>query len=99
MHYDIMSKRQYHQDTISKQVLEIRYRGELRDCPDVLLPLMRHVRQGRVTLLSASRDLSASHLPILRDAILNRLEEEDAADRELASPLCYQRQLEEDDRL
>ncbi|MDR5867035.1 DUF488 domain-containing protein [Halomonas koreensis] len=81
-------RRQYHQGEISAAVFAARYRGELRDAPDRLLPLMRQARQGRLTLLSAARDLEASHLPILREALLAALEAEDAADREPASPPC-----------
>ncbi|ATJ83131.1 DUF488 domain-containing protein [Halomonas beimenensis] len=82
-------RRQYHQGEISQAVFAARYRGELRDDPDCLLPLMRRARDGRLTLLSAARDLEASHLPILREALLQALAEEDAEDREPSSPPCY----------
>ncbi|MBB3229586.1 DUF488 domain-containing protein [Halomonas stenophila] len=82
-------RRQYHQGEISASVFAARYRGELRDDPDCLLPLMRHARQERLTLLSAARDLEASHLPMLREALLKALEDEDAEDREPASPPCF----------
>lgn len=88
-------RRQYHQAEISADVFAARYRGELRDAPESLLPLMRHARQGRLTLLSAARDLEGSHLPLLRDAILQALSEEDAADREPASPPCYAAQFKD----
>ncbi|UYG06225.1 DUF488 domain-containing protein [Halomonas sp. M4R1S46] len=81
-------RRQYHQGEISASVFAARYRGELRDDLDCLLPLMRHARQGRLTLLSALRNLDASHLPILKEAILRALENEDAGDLEPASPPC-----------
>ncbi|MBB3182942.1 uncharacterized protein YeaO (DUF488 family) [Halomonas fontilapidosi] len=42
---------------ISAEVFFTRYRGELREAPENLIPLMRHARQGRLTLLSAARDL------------------------------------------
>ncbi|XKE43992.1 DUF488 family protein [Halomonas organivorans] len=67
-------RRQYHQGEISHAVFAARYRGELRDDPDCLLPLMRRARDGRLTLLSAARDLEASHLPILKEAILEALD-------------------------
>lgn len=66
-------RRQYHQGQISATVFAVRYRGELRDDPDCLLPLVDRARQGRLTLLSAVRDLDASYLPILRDALLKAL--------------------------
>ncbi|MFG6158256.1 DUF488 domain-containing protein [Halomonas sp. 1390] len=70
-------RRQYHQEAISEEVFAARYRGELRDAPESLLPLMRHARQGRLTLLSAARDLASSHLPILREALLQALHDQD----------------------
>ncbi|GHE19721.1 DUF488 domain-containing protein [Halomonas urumqiensis] len=82
-------RRQYHQGDINQTVFAARYRGELRDAPQALIPLMRHARKGRLTLLSASRDLTASHLPLLRDAVLQALNEEDASDSEPASSPCY----------
>ncbi|MBB3331939.1 uncharacterized protein YeaO (DUF488 family) [Halomonas campaniensis] len=88
-------RRQYHRGEISAGVFAARYRGELRDDPDSLVPLMRHARRGRLTLLSAARDLEASHLPILRDALLKALHDEDGADREPASPPCYAHRLDE----
>lgn len=82
-------KRQYHNDEISASVFATRYRGELRDTPECLTPLLRYTRQGRLTLLSAARDLSASHLPLLKEALITVLEEEDRADCEPSSPPCY----------
>lgn len=82
-------RRQYYNSEISASVFESRYRGELRDDPEVLLPLMRYARQGRLTLLSAARELSTSHLPLLQEALIIALQEEDSADREPSSPPCY----------
>ncbi|MCG6656320.1 DUF488 family protein [Halomonas campisalis] len=88
-------RRQYHQGEISGAVFAARYRGELRDAPDSLLPLMRHARRGRLTLLSAARNLDDSHLPILHDMLIKALREEDAADLEPASPPCFGHQLDD----
>lgn len=83
-------RRAWHQQEISRAVFVRRYRWELDDAPQVLVPLLRHARRGRLTLLSAARDLEASHLPVLRDALLEALAAEDAADRDgPASPPCY----------
>ncbi|MFM9269161.1 DUF488 domain-containing protein [Halomonas elongata] len=82
-------RRQYHEGEISNAVFAARYRGELRSAPENLLPLMRHARTGRLTLLSAARDLEASHLPVLKEAVLAALREEDAADSEPASSPCF----------
>ncbi|NIC04390.1 DUF488 domain-containing protein [Billgrantia bachuensis] len=81
--------RQLRRGEISSAVFAVRYRGELRDAPDNLLPLMRHARRDRLTLLSAMRDLEASHLPLLRQAILGALQQEDAEDASPSSPPCY----------
>ncbi|MCK2183418.1 DUF488 domain-containing protein [Halomonas getboli] len=85
-------RRQFHEGEINPTVFAVRYRGELRDHPEVLTPLMRHARTGRLTLLSAVRDLDDSYLPILREALLRAIEAEDALDREPSSPPCYGRQ-------
>ncbi|WP_280548545.1 DUF488 family protein [Halomonas sp. 11-S5] len=88
-------RRQYHLGEISPDVFSARYRGELREAPENLIPLMRHARQGRLTLLSAARDLEGSHLLLLRNAILQALSEEDAADHEPSSPPCYAPQFKD----
>ncbi|MBE0487439.1 MAG: DUF488 family protein [Halomonas sp.] len=82
-------RRQYHQREISHFVFAFRYRGELRDHPEHLVPLMRHARVRRLTLLTAARNIEASHLPVLHEALLKALRDEDAADLEPASPPCY----------
>ena len=89
-------RRQYHQAEISAAVFAARYRGELRDAPDSLLPLMRYARRGRLTLLSAARELNGSHLPLLREALLTALQDEDADDRPPASSPCYAHQIQRD---
>jgi uncharacterized protein YeaO (DUF488 family) len=82
-------RRQYHQQAITRSIFATRYRGELHDHPDCLIPLMRHARQGPLTLLTAARDVAASHLPILQEALLTALQQEDADDHESSSPPCY----------
>ncbi|SDJ38736.1 DUF488 domain-containing protein [Billgrantia gudaonensis] len=89
-------RRQYHQGTISPAVFAARYRGELRDDPGYLVPLMRHARRGRLTLLTATRNIEDSHLPILREALLTALHQEDAADAEPASSPCYGHEFRSD---
>lgn len=81
-------RRQLHQQEISSAVFTVRYRGELRDHPEALLPLMRHARRGRLTLLSAERNLDDSYLPTLQQALLEALQAEDTADCEPSSPPC-----------
>lgn len=83
-------RRQKHQGEISDAVFARRYRWEIEGSPDCLLPLMRWAREGRLTLLSAARDLDDSHLPILRDILVDALEREDGSSRDSpSSPPCY----------
>lgn len=90
-------RRDWHQGNISRPVFVRRYRWEMSDAKDCLIPLMRLARQGRLTLLSATRDLEESHLPILREAILEALAEEDrqADGRDVSSPPCYAERFED----
>ncbi|MDY7115253.1 DUF488 family protein [Halomonas sp. SSL-5] len=88
--------RQYRQGEISEGVFAVRYRGELRDHPELLVPLMRQVRQrGALTLLTAEREIEASPLPLLKERLLFALHEEDAADIEPASPPCFAHELDD----
>lgn len=84
-------RRDWHQDRISHAVFTRRYRWEIADAEGCLLPLMRLARHGRLTLLSAARDLEKSHLPILREALLEALAKEDreADGTAPSSPPCY----------
>lgn len=83
-------RRQKHQKEINDAVFAHRYRWEVQDSPDCLLPLMRWAREGRLTLLSAARDLDDSHLPILREMLTEALEREDRNTWDTpSSPPCY----------
>lgn len=92
-------RRQYHLGEISEAVFAARYRGELRDAPDNLIRLMRYARRGRLTMLTATRNIQSSHLPILRESVLQALHDEDVADLEPASPPCFAHQLHDQDHL
>ncbi|PRY65757.1 uncharacterized protein YeaO (DUF488 family) [Vreelandella songnenensis] len=82
-------RRDYHQGKISEASFQTRYRLELKESADALIPLMRYARQGKLTLLTATRSLPDSHLPLLREALIHALDEEDQSDQELASSPCY----------
>lgn len=86
-------RRAWHQNDIDEQRFTDSYRKELQTHPDVLTPLMRHAREGRLSLLTATRNPDHSHLPELRDALLDQLarEDEQADDREPSSPTCFDR--------
>lgn len=81
----------YHHGEIEYDAFAVTYRRQLDTSPDVLVPLMRHVRQGPVLLLTASRDPAQSHLPTLRQAVLDALVAEDRSceDATRSSPVCY----------
>ncbi|MDO6748039.1 DUF488 domain-containing protein [Gilvimarinus sp. 1_MG-2023] len=80
----------WHRGELTEAAFGHAYRHQLDQAPDCLLPLMRAARQGRLTLLTASKKPDQSHLPILRRALLDALRTEDAADRdESTSPTCY----------
>lgn len=84
-------RRAWHDGEIDREQFASIYRSELQESSDCLLPLMRYARQGRLTLLTAARDVENSHLPILRNALLSALWEEDMdADGGVpSSPVCY----------
>lgn len=84
-------RRQWHQQKISSDEFFRRYRQQLANSGDTLLPLMRHARKGRLTLLSAVRNPEDSYLALLIEALHHALEVEDrqADGCEPASPVCY----------
>lgn len=86
-------RRQYHRQQISEASFHACYRIELDERPDTLWPLMKYAREGELILLTASRNIDHSHLPVLRKILLAALAEEDAADREPSSPPCWAHEL------
>lgn len=90
-------RRSWHKGDIDEFGFIQAYLEELDANQDKLIPLMRYSRQGRLTLLTASREPRHSHLPALRRALLNALEKEDrgADDRELSSPTCYMQSMKQ----
>ncbi|MBZ5486856.1 DUF488 family protein [Halomonas aquamarina] len=89
-------RRDYQQSKISEASFQTRYRLELKESADALVPLMRYARQGKLTLLTATRSLADSHLPLLREALLCALDEEDRHDLEPASAPCYRHYFPDD---
>lgn len=85
-------RRAWHGGKIDAEHFAKKYRKELQSAPESLVPLMRYARQGPLTLLTATREIENSQLPILRSAILSALWEEDMeADGEPSSPVCYEK--------
>jgi uncharacterized protein YeaO (DUF488 family) len=85
--------RQYDQGRLSHTSLLTRYRLDLRDSGEALLPLMVYARKGTLTLLTSERRLEHSYLIELRAILLEALEAEDIADREPSSPPCYAHEM------
>ena len=66
-----------------------RYRAELGAAPEeAWARLLGYARRGRLTLLTATRDLEHSHAAVLR-ALLAAEQAEEAANGERASPVCF----------
>jgi len=84
-------RRDWHKGQINWERFRQSYREELAENLEVLTPLMRHVRTQRLTLLTAARQPDKSHLPILREALLDQLalEDREAEGRDPASPTCF----------
>lgn len=65
-----------------------RYRAELETAPEAWGRLLGYARRGRLTLLTATRDLDYSHAVVLRD-LLGAEWAEEAPMGERASPVCF----------
>ncbi|WP_041521738.1 DUF488 domain-containing protein [Gilvimarinus agarilyticus] len=80
----------WHRDELTPEAFGHAYRHELHSNPQCLTPLLRHTRNGTLTLLTASRDPAKSHLPILRQCLVEAIDEEDQQfQSEASSPTCY----------
>lgn len=81
----------YHAKEIDFQTFAKQYFKELSGEPEVLLPLMKAARKGKVTLISAVKEFEYSHLPVLKHALLEALAKEDneADGNGLSSPVCF----------
>ncbi|MEX1200248.1 MAG: DUF488 family protein [Methylophaga sp.] len=84
-------RKAWHQGLIDYHQFCQQYRQQLCQHPAVLLPIMKAVRQGPVTLLTAVKTPQRSHIPVLKSAILEALSNEDKAnnDSQSQSPVCY----------
>jgi uncharacterized protein YeaO (DUF488 family) len=84
-------RKSFHNNELTFDDFAQAYLTELKQCADDLVPLMRAARKGRVTLLSAVKDLEHSHLPVLRYAVESALrnEDEQADGSEPSSPVCF----------
>ncbi|WP_019594218.1 DUF488 domain-containing protein [Thioalkalivibrio sp. ALM2T] len=65
-----------------------RYRTELDAAPDAWGRLLGYARRGRLTLLTATRDVEWGHASFLRD-LLEAERAEETTNSERASPVCF----------
>lgn len=84
-------RKAWHQGKIDYHQFCQQYRQQLSQAPAVLLPIMKAVRQGPVTLMTAVKTPQRSHITVLKSAILEALSNEDKAndDYRSESPVCY----------
>jgi uncharacterized protein YeaO (DUF488 family) len=69
-------RRWFHQHPDQWEVFIQRYREELDAHPENWKPLLDWVREGRVTLLFASRDRDRNHAKVFQAYLLERLSKE-----------------------
>lgn len=81
------------QEDIDFEKFKQNYRNELNSNKSALTPLLEYARQRGLTLLSAAAQPQNSFLPVLQQAILDALHDEDeqADGNEPHSPVCYDR--------
>jgi uncharacterized protein YeaO (DUF488 family) len=93
-------RKAYHQQKLTEQEFSAAYKTWLQAHPELLTPLLCLARQGRLTLLTATRDAQHSYLFILRESITTELmrEDEQADGHETASPVCYASMFEAQDK-
>jgi uncharacterized protein YeaO (DUF488 family) len=68
-------RRWFHQDRSRSTEFAERYRAELDERPDAAEPLLDALRNGSVTLLTDAKDRDRNHLVVLREWLLERLDD------------------------
>lgn len=83
-------RKAWHQEELSFESFQQQYREELHAHTDALSRVASMAMQGPVTLMSAVKSLDNSHLLILKQAILETLEDNEFnRSGTAASPVCY----------
>ena len=83
-------RKDWHAGKIDYETFCQKYRDEIGQSADELLPLMQAARKGRITLLTAVKDPDKSHMPVLKNALLEALANEDKQQNDSsASAVCY----------
>lgn len=83
-------RKSWHQGKIEYDEFKARYLDELDRQKSTLIELAQISLQSNLTLLSSVRDLSQSHLPIIKAAIIEAREELSGGNDSRASEVCYQ---------
>lgn len=82
----------WHKQELDFDQFSTAYKQELDTLdPDTFIPLMQAARCNQLVLLSAVKNLDKSHVPVLKQKIIQLLEQEDweADAYEPSSPPCY----------
>ncbi|GLR64845.1 DUF488 domain-containing protein [Marinospirillum insulare] len=84
-------RKSWHSGELKFAEFEQAYTQELDQLEDDLLPLMIAARKGRLTLLTSVKDIEVSHLPVLKNKLLQCLKREDwlSEGNEPSSSPCY----------
>lgn len=83
-------RKDWHAGKLDYETFCDKYRAEICQSPEALLPLMQAARNGRITLLTAVKDPGKSHMPVLKNALLEALANEDKQQNgSAASAVCY----------
>lgn len=83
-------RKAWHNNEISYRHFEKSYRHELSQQPEDLIKIAQVAAHHPVTLLSSVKDIEHSHLPILRNAIIEQIEENEFnVSGPTSSPVCY----------
>lgn len=83
-------RKDLHADKIDYETFCREYRDEICQSQEALLPLMQAARKGRITLLTAVKDPDKSHMPVLKNALLEALANEDKQQNgSSASAVCF----------
>jgi len=83
-------RKAWHQGQLSFESFQQQYIDELSAHGDALSRVVAMAASGPVTLMSAVKSLDNSHLPILKKAILEKIEDSEFNHiKAPASPVCY----------
>jgi len=90
-------RKNWHHKRLTFDQFKLCYQQELADLEADFLPLMIAARKGRLSLLSAVKTIEYSHLPVLKNRLIELLRREDRLDQgnEQSSSPCYLSQFKD----